>query len=84
MLLDCNHHPCRDTLMGTCHKIPNSTCALRCRHPAQGRLAQQVLPYKNLTVDTVETDLILQTTCDRTFQWTANMAGDILTLAKCK
>ena len=70
--------------MGTCHKITKATRALRCRHPAQGRLAQQVLPYKNLTMDTVEIDLILQTTCDGTFQWTANMAGNILTLAKCK
>lgn len=57
--LNYSHYPCRSSLMGTCHLIPNSMCALRCRHPARGHLAQQALPFRNLNTDTVEIDLAL-------------------------
>lgn len=57
--------PCRNCWTGICHRIPGSTCALRYRHPAQGRLAQRVLPNRHLTRDAVETGLALKTISDR-------------------
>lgn len=39
--------PSGNRSMGICHLIPDSTCALRYRHPAQGHLAQHSLPNRN-------------------------------------